>query len=97
MVNLLEHNYRTWCSLHRTAPSASPFKKVLRDALDESGVAEQRVMLVDTDGYVRSQTSVLHLRRAARKNPKHSCGTASGHTPPKGSALRFLHLSLIHI
>ena len=55
MVNLLEHNYRTWCSLHRTPPSASPFKKVLRDALDESGVAEQRVMLVDTDGYVRSR------------------------------------------
>ena len=52
-MNLLEHNYRTWCSLHRVSPSSAPFAKLIRDALDESGVAGERVMLVDTSGFVR--------------------------------------------
>ena len=39
VVNMLEHNYKTWCSINQVAPDKTPFKKLLLDTISEAGLA----------------------------------------------------------
>lgn len=52
VMNMLESNYKTWCSLNNLAPSAIPMKSLVEEVLEETQLAKRRPITIDIDEYM---------------------------------------------
>jgi len=52
-VKTLEDNYKTWCVLTGKTPAKGSVKELVMEALNALGMAEQRAIRIDLDGYFR--------------------------------------------
>ncbi|OII72988.1 Dim1p-like ErmB KsgA methylase [Cryptosporidium ubiquitum] len=53
-LNILENNYKVWCSIHKKNPSGNlPFKAFVFKILEDSGLSSKRGFTVDINEYFR--------------------------------------------
>uniref|UniRef100_A0A0G4I9J4 rRNA adenine N(6)-methyltransferase n=1 Tax=Chromera velia CCMP2878 TaxID=1169474 RepID=A0A0G4I9J4_9ALVE len=53
VVRMLDSNYRTWCSLQGRAPVLKPMKALVREALNDSGIAHKVPVLTEAEEFFK--------------------------------------------
>ncbi|KAF8823010.1 putative ribosomal Rna (adenine(1779)-N(6)/adenine(1780)-N(6))- dimethyltransferase [Cardiosporidium cionae] len=74
VLNMLESNYKTWCSLNKEKPTLQPFKQFCLSILEDVGLARYRSINIEIDSFFQLLLAFnckgIHFVNVAQKADK---------------------------